>query len=113
MYEEQEVDLPMQYRRLAVQLQNQNPDFDRRLAAYLSNHVAMRSAVGQAVSDAWKNNQFNAEEFMNPETKQRFSKMMQMTQAEILKTASPGSHRPATNSSNASEGHSPSMDGRR
>jgi len=59
MYEEEDDDLPMQYRRLTAHLQTQNADFDRRLAAYLTNHVAMRSALGQAVSDAWQNNQFN------------------------------------------------------
>lgn len=57
----------MQYRRLTAHLQTQNADFDRRLAAYLTNHVAMRSALGQAVSDAWQNNQFNnIGQFMNP-----------------------------------------------
>lgn len=67
MYEEEDDDLPMQYRRLTAHLQTQNADFDRRLAAYLTNHVAMRSALGQAVSDAWQNNQFNnIGQFMNP-----------------------------------------------
>jgi hypothetical protein len=67
MYEEEDDDLPMQYRRLTAHLQTQNADFDRRLAAYLTNHVAMRSALGQAVSDAWQNNQFNnIGQLMNP-----------------------------------------------
>lgn len=67
MYEEEDDDLPMQYRRLTAHLQTQNADFDRRLAAYLTNHVAMRSALGQAVSDAWQNNQFNnIGQFMSP-----------------------------------------------
>nr|OQO32504.1 hypothetical protein B0A51_00913 [Rachicladosporium sp. CCFEE 5018] len=67
MYEEEDDDLPMQYRRLTAHLQTQNADFDRRLAAYLTNHVAMRSALGQAVSDAWQNNQFNnISQLMNP-----------------------------------------------
>ena len=50
MYEEEDDDLPMQYRRLTAHLQTSNADFDRRLAAYLTNHVAMRTALGQAVS---------------------------------------------------------------
>lgn len=67
MYEEEDDDLPMQYRRLTAHLQTQNADFDRRLAAYLTNHVAMRNALGQAVSDAWQNNNFtNIGQFMNP-----------------------------------------------
>ncbi|KAK5135036.1 hypothetical protein LTR08_005696 [Meristemomyces frigidus] len=56
MYEEEDDDLPMQYRRLTAHLQTQNADFDRRLQAYLTNHVAMRTALGQAVSDAWQSN---------------------------------------------------------
>jgi hypothetical protein len=72
MYEEEDDDLPMQYRRLTAHLQTQNADFDRRLAAYLTNHVAMRSALGQAVSDAWQNNQFNnIGQFMNPNMMQQ------------------------------------------
>ena len=55
MYEEEDDDLPMQYRRLTAHLQTSNADFDRRLAAYLTNHVAMRTALGQAVNG----NQFN------------------------------------------------------
>jgi hypothetical protein len=67
MYEEEDDDLPMQYRRLTAHLQTQNADFDRRLAAYLTNPVAMRSALGQAVSDEWQNNQFNSiSQFVNP-----------------------------------------------
>ncbi|KAK4549120.1 hypothetical protein LTR36_007577 [Oleoguttula mirabilis] len=56
MYEEEDDDLPMQYRRLTAHLQTQNADFDRRLHAYLTNHVAMRTALGQAVQDAWSTN---------------------------------------------------------
>ncbi|KAF4556273.1 Hypothetical protein D9617_1g081490 [Elsinoe fawcettii] len=50
MYEEEDDDLPMQYRRLTAHLQTSNAEFDRRLAAYLTNHVAMRTALGQAVN---------------------------------------------------------------
>lgn len=78
MYEEEDDDLPMQYRRLTAHLQTQNADFDRRLAAYLTNHVAMRSALGQAVSDAWQNNQFNnIGQFMNPGMMQQRQPNMQ------------------------------------
>src|SRR3954452_1458488 len=51
MYEEEDDDLPMQYRRLTAHLQTTNVDFDRRLAAYLTNHVAMRTALGNVVTD--------------------------------------------------------------
>lgn len=85
MYEEEDDDLPMQYRRLTAHLQTQNADFDRRLQAYLTNHVAMRTALGQAVSDAWQQNNPNHfqgnNQFMNPG-------MMQMQQPQ------PGYHGP-------------------
>lgn len=51
MYEEEDDDLPMQYRRLTAHLQTQNVDFDRRFQSYLLNHVAMRQAVGNAAVD--------------------------------------------------------------
>ncbi|GAB7356160.1 hypothetical protein MBLNU459_g6752t1 [Dothideomycetes sp. NU459] len=66
MYEEEDDDLPMQYRRLTAHLQTTNVDFDRRLAAYLTNHVAMRTALGQAVSDSYAHQQYpNAPQFAN------------------------------------------------
>src|ERR1700742_3738207 len=45
MYEEEDDDLPLQYRRLTAHLQTNSADFNRRLAAYLTNQVAMRSAM--------------------------------------------------------------------
>lgn len=66
MYEEEDDDLPMQYRRLTAHLQTTNADFDRRLAAYLTNHVAMRTALGAAVSDSYVHPQYtNAPQFAN------------------------------------------------
>ena len=53
MYEEEDDDLPMQYRRLTAHLQTGSADFNRRLAAYLTNHVAMRSALDQAINDSY------------------------------------------------------------
>lgn len=83
MYEEEDDDLPMQYRRLTAHLQTQNADFDRRLAAYLTNHVAMRSALGQAVSDAWQNNQFNnIGQLMSPNMMQAPQQQQQQQQQQ-------------------------------
>src|SRR3984957_20785659 len=45
MYEEEDDDLPLQYRRLTAHLQTNSVDFNRRLEAYLTNQVAMRSAM--------------------------------------------------------------------
>ncbi|KAG9805691.1 hypothetical protein KCU84_g23455, partial [Aureobasidium melanogenum] len=66
MYEEEDDDLPMQYRRLTAHLQTSNADFDRRLAAYLTNHVAMRAALGQTMGDQYNPQQYpNAPQFAN------------------------------------------------
>ena len=43
----------MQYRRLTAHLQTGSADFNRRLAAYLTNHVAMRSALDQAITSSY------------------------------------------------------------
>ncbi|KAG9242361.1 hypothetical protein BJ878DRAFT_175853 [Calycina marina] len=48
MYEEEDDDLPMQYRRLAAYLTTNNADFNRRLNDYLTSHVAMRSALANS-----------------------------------------------------------------
>lgn len=53
MYEEEDDDLPMQYRRLTAHLQTGSADFNRRLAAYLTNQVAMRSAVEQMANNPY------------------------------------------------------------
>ena len=45
MYEEEDDDLPLQYRRLTNHLQTGSSDFNRRLAVYLTNQVAMRHAM--------------------------------------------------------------------
>ena len=62
----------MQYRRLTAHLQTTNADFDRRLAAYLTNHVAMRTALGQAVSDSYAEQYPNAPQFANQLQMQNF-----------------------------------------
>ncbi|KAL1305984.1 hypothetical protein AAFC00_004119 [Neodothiora populina] len=66
MYEEEDDDFPMQYRRLTAHLQTTNADFDRRLAAYLTNHVAMRTAFGATMSDNYPQAPYiNAPQFAN------------------------------------------------
>lgn len=63
MYEEEDDDLPMQYRRLTAHLQTESADFNRRLAAYLTNHVAMRSALDQAITNSYAQQYPNAPQF--------------------------------------------------
>ena len=53
MYEEEDDDLPLQYRRLTAHLQTNSVDFNRRLAAYLTNQVAVRSAMEQMVNNPY------------------------------------------------------------
>lgn len=60
MYEEEDDDLPLQYRRLTAHLQTGSTDFNQRLAAYLTNHVAMRSALNQAINDSYAQQYPNA-----------------------------------------------------
>lgn len=64
MYEEEDDDLPLQYRRLTAHLQTNSVDFNRRLAAYLTNQVAMRSAMEQMVNNSYNQQQFpNAQQY--------------------------------------------------
>ena len=58
MYEEEDDDLPLQYRRLTAHLQTNSVDFNRRLAAYLTNQVAMRSAMEQMVNNSYNQSQY-------------------------------------------------------
>lgn len=63
MYEEEDDDLPSQYRRLTAHLQTGSADFNRRLSAYLTNHVAMRSALDQAITNSYAQQYPNAPTF--------------------------------------------------
>lgn len=63
MYEEEDDDLPLPYRRLTSHLQTNSVDFNRRLAAYLTNQVAMRSAMEQMVSQSFAQQFPNAPQF--------------------------------------------------
>ena len=62
----------MQYRRLTAHLQTGSADFNRRLAAYLTNHVAMRSALDQAITNSYAQQYPNAPHFAhNPQNPQK------------------------------------------
>lgn len=63
MYEEEDDDLPLQYRRLTAHLQTGSVDFNRRLAAYLTNQVAIRSAIDQMVTSSYAQQYPNAPQF--------------------------------------------------
>ena len=63
MYEEEDDDLPSQYRRLTAHLHTNSPDFNERLQSYLTNHVAMRIALREAISGNFSNHYPNAPQF--------------------------------------------------
>lgn len=63
MYEEEDDDLPVQYRRLTSHLQTGSADFNRRLSAYLTSHVAMRSALDHAITNSYAQQYPNAPQF--------------------------------------------------
>ncbi|KAI9708471.1 MAG: hypothetical protein M1820_003932 [Bogoriella megaspora] len=71
MYEEEDDDLPMQYRRLTAHLQTNSADFNRRLAAYLTNHVAMRSALDQAINSSYAQQYPGAPQFAHQQQQQQ------------------------------------------
>ena len=63
MYEEEDDELPSHYRRLTAHLQTDSNDFNRRLSAYLTNHVAMRSALDQVITSSYAQQYPNAPQF--------------------------------------------------
>lgn len=73
MYEEEDDDLPMQYRRLTAHLQTGSVDFNRRLAAYLTNQVAMRSAMDQIINNSYAQQYPNAPQFAHNNSRSSFS----------------------------------------
>ena len=63
MYEEEDDDLPMQYRRLTAHLSTGNADFNRRLSAYLTGQIATRTALDQVIAQSLCNQYPNASQF--------------------------------------------------
>ncbi|RKF74368.1 hypothetical protein GcM1_240150 [Golovinomyces cichoracearum] len=54
MYEEEDDDLPLQYRHLTAGFQTSSPEFNRRFAAYLTTHVAIRTALEQSIIQSYQ-----------------------------------------------------------
>lgn len=63
MYEEEDDEMPLQYKRLTAHLQTGSADFNKRLSNYLANHVAMRSALDQAITASYAQQYPNAPQF--------------------------------------------------
>lgn len=55
--------MPLQYKRLTAHLQTGSADFNKRLSNYLANHVAMRSALDQAITASYAQQYPNAPQF--------------------------------------------------
>ena len=53
IYVKEDDDLPKEYPRLESHLQISSAENNRRLSAYLTNHVAMRSALDQAMTNSY------------------------------------------------------------
>ncbi|KAI9782826.1 MAG: hypothetical protein M1839_004577 [Geoglossum umbratile] len=80
MYEEEDNNLPYPYRRLAAGLQTGSPDYNRRLAAYLTNQEAMRNALDQAVTSSYAQTYPNAPQFVQNQSMYQSPFAMQQTQ---------------------------------
>ena len=81
MYEEEDDDLPMQYRRLTAHLNTGNADFNRRLSAYLTGQIATRNALDQVIAQSLYRQYPNAPQFAqyNPFAASYPSPMMPQT----------------------------------
>lgn len=108
MYEEEDDDLPMQYRRLTAHLQTGSVDFNRRLAAYLTNQVAMRSAIDKMVTNSYAQQYPNAPQFAHSQQNPYPSPMMQ----QGMMHQSPTNYRSSPYPSPHSQGFRPQPLGR-
>lgn len=99
MYEEEDDDLPLQYRRLTAHLQTGSADFNRRLAAYLTNHVAMRSALDQAITNSYAQQYPNAPQFAHNQQTMFPSPMMAQGMGQMPQQMHPMQrpHQPSSN----------------
>jgi hypothetical protein len=105
MYEEEDDDMPWQYRSLTAHLRTGSADFDRRLSAYLTNQVAMRSALGQGIINAYAQDygQGQPSQFANQQpyfpspmlAHQQQQQMGQQTMQQPIKPISPSMQRQA------------------
>jgi len=94
MYEEEDDDLPKQYRRLTAHLQTGSADLNQRLAAYLTNQVAVQSAVEQIAKNPY-GQQYNnhAMPYNQPQQNMFQSPMMQQQHSMPQSATTPGSYR--------------------
>lgn len=65
IHKEEDDDQPIQYGQITAHLQTGSADFQRRLLAYLTNHVAMTSALDQAITNSYAQQYPNALQSMH------------------------------------------------
>jgi hypothetical protein len=65
MYEEEDDDMPLHYRRLTAHLQTSNPGFNNRLSAYLTTHVGMRDLLQQTINESYNQQQQQQQQQQN------------------------------------------------
>ncbi len=106
MYEEEDDDLPFQYRRLTAHLQTGSADFNRRLTAYLTNHVAMRSALDQAINDSYAQQYPHAPQFAHNQPMSIYPSPMMEQQ---MPRQSPTSYRQSPYPTPATPGQGPNL----
>ncbi|KAI9776311.1 MAG: hypothetical protein M1839_000472 [Geoglossum umbratile] len=80
MYEEEDDNLPYPYRRMAASLQTGSPDYNRRLAAFLRDQAAMRSALDQAVTISYDQAYPNAPQLVQNQSMYQSPFAIQQTQ---------------------------------
>lgn len=88
----------MQYRRLTAHLQTGSADFNRRLAAYLTNQVAMRSAVEQMTNNPYSQQFAPSSVPYSPQPRQNMfqtSHLQQQQHQMHQPVSTPGSYRQA------------------
>lgn len=85
----------MQYRRLTAHLQTGSADFNRRLAAYLTNQVAMRSAVEQMTNNPYSQQFSNSSVPYSPQPRQNMFQTSHLQQQHHVHqpAGTPGAYR--------------------
>ncbi len=88
MYEEEDDDLPSQYRRLTAHLQTNSNAFNQRLAAYLTGQIGVRSAVDQYISNSYAQQFPNAQQFPQNQPMYQNPAMAQQFHQQIMQQSS-------------------------
>jgi len=109
MYEEEDDDLPSQYRRYAANFNTNSAEFNRKVQAYLTNHMAVNTAFSQAINGQPMTGQYNqqfpmnqpwAQQGMNPMQQQMWQQQQMQQQYNSQMIAQQMMHNANNNSNN-------------